>query len=103
MNAAGILFIIAAVFHFIAIILPVVGFVILSRPRAWPASSWRTEAGRGGRARSSESPTSKKPEVEGIVRGCASTAAPVLADVARRSPHVHTLAIRFPFLKRPRK
>ena len=30
MNAAGILFIIAAVFHFIAIILPVVGFVILS-------------------------------------------------------------------------
>ena len=30
MNAAGILFIIAAVFHFIAIILPVVGFVILT-------------------------------------------------------------------------
>ena len=30
MNAAGILFIIAAVFRFIAIILPVVGFVILT-------------------------------------------------------------------------
>ena len=30
MNAAGILFIIAAVFHFIAIILPIVGFLILS-------------------------------------------------------------------------
>ena len=30
MNAAGILFIIAAVFHFIAIILPIVGFLILT-------------------------------------------------------------------------
>ena len=30
MNAAGILFIVAAVFHFIAIILPIVGFLILT-------------------------------------------------------------------------
>ena len=34
MNAAGILFIIAAVFHFIAIILPIVGFLILSAAAA---------------------------------------------------------------------
>ena len=46
MNAAGILFIIAAVFHFIAIILPVVGFVILT------AAATATSSKRAARAAS---------------------------------------------------